>query len=57
MELDEFEVGDVGAGAQGQRDAIGGGPGRVGRGRVEMSGAAGGEQDRRRVHGVLDAAA
>ncbi len=43
VELDELQVGDLGPGAQGQRDAVAGGDRRVGAGGEDLAHTAGGE--------------
>ncbi len=52
VELHELEVRDLGAGAQGQRDAVARRHGRVGGRREDLAHAAGREDDRGSVHGA-----
>ncbi|CAM5356440.1 hypothetical protein STANM309S_03463 [Streptomyces tanashiensis] len=49
MELDELQVGDLGPGAQRQRDAVAGGHARIGGGGEDLAHAAGGQDHRGRV--------
>ena len=52
VELHELQVGDLGAGAQGERHAVAGGDGRVGGRGEDLAHAAGGEDHRGGVHGA-----